>query len=214
MGKEKKAIEVELLHVDISGFTAPGESKHIVTCELIWPRLQVASKTSIRTLKLHKGMAHLRNSRWIDRILFKENVEYTFGLVIRVSQSLTSALFDEIMRYIGGAAFGVVGSLVEGEVGKEAGDLAASPLLFVRKKLLASHEAETLLEGGIDLEAAALDGETILEIPLLSQKNQYETRMNPGGRGRPTTRKRITAIGERRGTATIRIRPLQADSGK
>ena len=210
MGKEKKAIEIELLHVDISGFTAPSESKHIVTCELIWPRLLVASKTSLRTLKMHKGMADLQNSRWMDRILFKENVEYTFGLVIRVSQSLTSALFDEIMRYIGGAAFGVAGSLLESEVGKEAGDLAASPLLFVRKKLLASHEAEILLEGGTDLETAALDGETILEIPLLSLKNQYETRMTTGGRGRPTTRKRITAIGDRRGTATIRIKTLQS----
>ena len=214
MGKEKKSVEIELLHVDISGFTAPRESKHIVTSELIWPRLLVASKTNIRTLKLNKGMADLENSRWIDRILFKENVEFTFGFVIRVSQSLTSALFDEIIRYIGGAAFGVAGSLVGGEFGKEAGDLAASPLLFVRKKLLASHEAETILEGAIDLETATLDGETLLEIPLLSQRNQYETRMNPGERGRPTTRKRITAIGDHLGTATIRIRTLQADSAK
>ena len=209
MAENKKSLQIELQRLDISGFTVPRESRHVVTTELIWPRFLVSSRSCIRTLKLEKGIVDLSHSRWLDRILFKETVEHTFGLVMRISQSLTAALFDEIMRTIGGSLFGIVGSLAEKEVGTEAGDLAASPFLFVRKKLLASHEAEIILEGGIDLKTADLAEDSTVEIPLISQVNRYENHISPGrGRG-GMTRKRVIAVGTSLGSATLRIRTLK-----
>ena len=100
MSEEKKTLQIELLQLDISKFTAPRESRHVATVELIWPRVQVASRTALKTLVLNKGKSDLRNSSWLQRILFKEGVEYDFGLLFKVSQSMTSAAFDEFMRYV------------------------------------------------------------------------------------------------------------------
>ena len=209
MAENKRALEIELLKLDISGFTTTGESRHVATCELVWPRMQVASKSSVRTLKLHKGVVELQKARWLDRILFKESVEYRFGLVFRVTQSLSAELFDELMRFIGATAFGIAGNMLDKEIGNEAGDLAASPLLFIRKKLQASHEAEIILEGGIDMNAADLEEDAIVEIPLISQVNRYTHTMNTSGRGPSSSRKRIIAVGSRLGTATLHISSLR-----
>ena len=175
MSEEKKTLQIELLQLDISKFTSPRESRHVATVDLIWPRVQVASRTALKTLVLNKGKSDLRNSSWLQRILFKEGVEYDFGLLFKVSQSMTSAAFDEFMRYVGGAALGGVATIVDNGVGGGiVGDVAASPFAYLKKKAQASYSAETILEGGISLKSSELQDEQEIEIPLLSITNRYE----------------------------------------
>jgi len=207
MAEAKRALDIELLQLDISGLIAPSESRHLVTTELIWPRLLVSGKTSLKTLRLHKGKVDLTAGSWCSRILFKETVEHTFGLSVKVSQSLTSALFDELVRFVGGAVFGAAASLADSHVGGELGDIASAPLAFARKKALASYDADIILEGTLDFDASSLKRVQEVEVPLLTLTDRYEPPRSGVTRA-PARRKLIARSGTRLGTARILLKDL------
>ena len=208
MSEPKKALDIELLELDISGLPVAGESRHVLTAELIWPRVLVSSRTAMMTLKLQKGVVDLRERLWTRRILFKESVEHDFGLLIKVSQSMTSAAFDEMVRYMGGAVLGGVATLVDNGVGGGVlGDAVGSPFSYLKKKAQASYSAQNLAEGCADLHSASLKGESELKIPLLALSNRYETHVSTE-KGHPTTRKRVMVAGSQCGYAILRIKCL------
>ena len=203
MSEEKKSLQIELLQLDISKFTAPHESRHVATVDLIWPRVLVASRTAVKTLILNKGKVDLRNVGWLQRILFKETVEYDFGILFKVSQSMTSAAFDEFMRYVGGTTLGSVATIVDKGVGGGiVGDVAASPFAFLKKKAQASSSAETILEGGISLKSSELQDGQEIEIPLVSLSNRYEQEV---AALRHPRRKLTLKAGTRCGTAILKL---------
>ena len=203
MSEDKKSLQIELLQLDISKFTAPRESRHVATVDLIWPRVLVASRTAVKTLILSKGKVDLRNVGWLQRILFKETVEYDFGILFKVSQSMTSAAFDEFMRYVGGTTLGSVATIVDKGVGGGiVGDVAASPFAFLKKKAQASSAAETILEGGISLKTSELKDGQEIEIPLVSLSNRYEQDITAL---RHRQRKLTLKAGTRCGTAVLKL---------
>lgn len=209
MADDKKNLEIELVKLDISGRVSAKNSGHVVTAELLWPRMLVASRSTVRTLKLVKGVRDLSSSPWVDRILFKESVEFRFGLMIKVSQSISTTKFDEFIRFIGGAVFGGAASFVENEIAGPLGDMTTSPLDFARKKALASFEAETILEGGWDFHTAELPDEQLVDIPLLSLADRYTPIPLPIEKGSHSTRTLIDRAGTRLGTATLAVRVLK-----
>ena len=180
--KDKKDIEILLERVDIvplsSSLVANSRS---VMVELVWPRMQVSSK----------GVADFTDRPWHEKILFKESVERRFAVAVRVYDTTISLKLEALLRYTIGEVFGVAGGLVEDAVPGDLGDIAASPLEYLKKQVRKEEKTpEPIAEGYLDLETADLEGVSTLEIELLATSDAFRVSNRPGEKG-PKAQKRI-----------------------
>lgn len=209
--KDRKNVEILLSGVDISHKVGARTSRHLVTVELLWPRPMLASKISARTLKLAKGVVDAKEWQWHRRILFKESVEYRFGLVVKVSESVTSSAVEGFFRFFASSLFGLGADLVEDTIPGMGGDAAAVPLDYAKKVLAKTKEPDMIAEGGVDLLPAELTETMEVEIPLLSSHDSYKVKYmrTPGEHGKGTTRKLDEPAGTVIGKALLRINCLK-----
>jgi len=189
--KDKKDVEILLERVDIVPLSSSlVTGKRSVLVELVWPRMQVSSKTATRTLAFPKGVADFTGQPWHERILFKESVERRFALAVRVYDTTISLKLEGLLRYTIGEVFGVTGGIVEDIVPGELGDIAASPMEYLKKQVRKDQAPEPVAEGYLDLETADLEGSSELEIELLATADSYRVSHRPGEKG-PKAQKRI-----------------------
>jgi len=206
--KDKKEIEVLLEGLDISPKVASSSSRHLATVELIWPRPTLAAKTAVKTLSLHKGVMATTDWEWHKKILFKEDVEYRFGINVKITESLTSAFMDSFFRFFASSLFGIGGDIVEDLIPGPGGNAAAAPLEFARKKLAATKDPEIILEGGVTLLPSQLSDTLDIEIPLRTIKDAYAFTGPVGPKNNIKTKKLLSAAGTMMGRANIRINKL------
>ena len=152
--------------------------------------MQVSSKTATRTLTFPKGVADFTGHPWHEKILFKESVERRFAVAVRVYDTTISLKLDALLRYTIGEVFGVAGGLVEDAVPGELGDIAASPMEYLKKQVRKDQTPEPIAEGFLDLETADLEGSSTLEIELLATADAFRVSHRPGEKG-PKAQKRI-----------------------
>lgn len=119
----RKTIDARISNLElkvVSSKKTKGETKHAITCEIIWPRPTISSKTyaKIITLKDKKLPATSIND-WLNTILFKETTEGKFGIKLSISRALTdnelSSFMKTLLKTTLTAGAGVVDDHVENE---------------------------------------------------------------------------------------------------
>lgn len=200
--KESRTIEVLLNGIDLASFgSAVRNGRHLVTVELLCPRPLVAAKSAVRTFRFSEGVLDCATLSWCRRIYFKESVEFRFGLCVRVSQSVTRAYVEEFLRYFAGAAMGMGADAAEDAFPGPAGDLAAIPLDYAKKKLQAVKDAAIITEGAVDLLPSELPESGEIAVPLCAMKDSRR----PGA----AAGRLLHAEGDRLGTARVQINILK-----
>ena len=157
--KQKTDLEITLARVQMPSLNRTGSHQHVVTVELIYPRLGVASKSSAKTIVLKNGICEADLLPWTRKICFKESVEGSFGVHVTVSERLSATKSLDI-----GA------DAVEDAIPMPVVDeIAVQPLIYLSKQLLTTTQAKIIAEGYLDLKAGQFsDTPSLISIPLLS----------------------------------------------
>ncbi len=213
--RNKKEIELLLDRIELGGLPALKNGMHIVTMELICPRPMVASKAFSRPYKFEKGALDCGGSPWVKRIFFKESVEYRFGLSVKVSGNVTDAYVAAFFRYFAGALLGIGGDVAEAAAGGLAGDVAAIPFDYAKKKLVSSSSAtapKVVLEGAVDLLPEELEDSMEIAVPLCTLGALYKTEKTghhgPRSEAPAAARRLVAAAGSEAGKAFVRLNCL------
>lgn len=203
--KDRKELQIEFLEVDISGRISDNESRHIVTTELIWPRLQVASKAAVKTLTFKKGMCNCAALPWSRRILFKEGVEHHFGIALKVTESLTETAINSFLRNCVASIFKLGEKAADDVLVSPLDDVAAIPLTAGRKMISKAAEAEIILDGCADFNAEDIVDGMEWNIPLTAAKDKIELLDGLGPHGNGKRRKILFHKGDVLGKARLKV---------
>ncbi len=119
----RDTVELELKRIYGGGLWKQARKAvdRLVSVSLVWPRPLVAERVAARPHQFDRDGLNLEDRDWSERILFKENVEGPFGIVVQVSETLTAQQVAKITGALGAAVLQAAGS--------EAARLAAGPLL-------------------------------------------------------------------------------------
>ena len=207
----KKELEILLDRVELAPATfGKGACKRMVTVELVWPRLQVASKSTVKLFSFDKGKADAASLAWVKRILFKEGVERRFGVVVRVSETVTATAVRKFFRSMAGSLLGIVGDFADASMpNKYVGDAVEAPFDYAKKELKSAVDAEIVAEGNTDLLASDLQAENTLEIPLVLPKSLYKTTRGQGPHGMAAKRTLVASEGAVVGKAVLKMIVLE-----
>lgn len=204
----KRELEILLNSVELStSVFGKGACKRMVTVELIWPRMQVASKSSVKLLAFAKGLS--MPPGWIKRILFKESVEHRFGIAVRATETVKATAVRRFFRSMAGTLFGIAGDFADDAMpSKYAGDAISAPFDYVQKELKSTYNAEIVAEGSIDLHPTEITSDMLVEIPLGITKDIYKTIEGHGPHNVSHGRKLVTPEGTIVGKAAIQLNTL------
>ena len=168
--KQKTDVELTLARVQLPSLSKTGAHQHVVTVELIYPRIGVASKSAAKTILMKNGLCEADLLPWTKKICFKESLEGNFGIHVTVSERLTSTQMRNMMRFIAGKSLDIGADAVEDAIPMPVVDeIAVQPLIYLSKQLLSTTQAKIIAEGFIDFNAARFsDTPTLVSVPLLS----------------------------------------------
>ena len=168
--KQKTDLEVTLARVQLPSLGRTGAHQHVVTIELIYPRLAIASKSAAKTIVLKNGLCEADLLPWTRKICFKESVEGNFGVHVTVSERLSATQMRKMMRFIAGKSLDIGADAVEDAIPMPVVDeIAVQPLIYLSKQLLSTTQAKIIAEGFLDLKAAQFsDTPSLISVPLLS----------------------------------------------
>ena len=168
--KQKTDLEVTLARVQMPSLGKTGAHQHVVTVELIYPRIGVASKSSAKTVVLKNGVCEADLLPWTRKICFKESVEGSFGVHVTISERLSATQMRKVMRFIAGKSLDIGADAVEDAIPMPVVDeIAVQPLIYLSKQLLTTTQAKIIAEGYLDLKAAQFsDTPSLISIPLFS----------------------------------------------
>ena len=148
---KRTALELTLESIRDGGPWATGTctTERLVTATLVWPRPLVAGRVSAHTLAFRKDGLDMAGRDWSERILFKEQVEGPFGLVIQVSESLTAQRLARVTAAIGDALLRAAGSeAARVAVGPGLTSLARFPFTFLASELSGIGKTPTVVAAG------------------------------------------------------------------
>ena len=168
--KQKTDLEVTLARVQMPSLGKTGAHQHVVTVELIYPRIGVASKSSAKTVVLKNGICEADRLPWTRKICFKESVEGSFGVHVTISERLSATQMRKVMRFIAGKSLDIGADAEEDAIPMPVVDeIAVQPLIYLSKQLLTTTQAKIIAEGYLDLKAAQFsDTPSLISIPLFS----------------------------------------------
>lgn len=196
----KDTIELSLTGIEGGPAWASGRKKtqRLVTVTLIWPRPLVAERVATRQYAFVKDGLDLSGRDWSETILFKENVEGPFGVVVQVSQPLTSQELSRITAAMGGALLRAAGSEAAALVsGPGLSSLARFPFNFLAGELSSIGKVPKIVAAGRITLRPARPGR--VEIPLTVPEDIVRVRsVRIGGRTqsrRETTHRKGAAAG-------------------
>lgn len=204
MKSERNTLEMALTAVRLAA-EKPASAERLVFATLLWPRPMISERVSTRVLSFRDGAADLAGKDWTERILFKETVEGTYGLIVQVTEPMSSGQIASFFRKLGAALVKATAT--------EAAKLVSGPWLGVltRIPLQILAEAVGASDQGPKLEAAGrvslLPGEAgSLTLPLRIVSDQYRTVTRRIGARRVTRRVKTASAGDPAGEIV-----LQAD---
>ncbi len=181
--------------------TGRRETQRLITVTLIWPRPLVAARVATRQFAFTKEGLDVADRDWSERVLFKENVEGPFGVVVQVSQSLSSQELARITATIGGALLRAAGAEAASLVsGPGITSLARFPFNFLAGEVSGVGKVPRIEAAGRVTLQPGQGGP--IEIPLTVPEDIVRVRSVRSG-GRTQSRREIT---HRKGTAVGTIR--------
>ena len=168
--QSKQNLQITLLSIDVPSLHRSGTNRHLLTTELIWPRTGTAKKSSGLTLPLTKGICVTDFMGLASKLCFKETCEGCFGLSVSLSESITAANIRKFLRYFAGKSVDILSDYVEDAVPvPKLDDIAALPMIYLSKQLLATADPTLLDVGSIDLDAQDFSEEPKeIVVPLYS----------------------------------------------
>ncbi len=178
-------LTLESVQGGLAWATGKRTTERLVTATLIWPRPLVAGRVSAHALPFGKDGLDMAGRDWSERILFKEQVEGPFGLVIQVSESLTAQHLARVTAAIGAALLRAAGSEAASvAIGPGLTSLARFPFTFLAGELGAVGKAPAVVAAGrITLEPGTPGP---VEVPLRVPEDVVRVRpARPGGRSQP-----------------------------
>lgn len=204
MKSERNTLEMTLDTVRLTA-EEPESAERIVLATLLWPRPMISERVSSRVLTFRDGAADLAEKDWTERILFKETVEGTYGLIVQVTEPMSSGEVAKFFRQLGEALLKVSASEMAKLVsGPWLGALARIPLQILAEEVGAPGQGPKLAAAG---RITLLPGEPgSLRIPLQTVRDQYRTETRRVGSRKITRRVKTASAGEPAGEIV-----LQAD---
>lgn len=182
MATAKKDLEISIEAIELDKTVFKGRSKRIMDFKIIYPRLTLAQKTTSKTLTLDGGKVVKPGFvRWVDSILFKENVQGTFGLECSVSSPASGKELEGAAASAGGSLLRLFGDLIASATGlKTAGSFTELPIDALAKVVTSSaYSSKAVAQGAIDItgedyEALKTGQATVKELPLLAVRDIVE----------------------------------------
>ncbi len=177
--------------------------ERLVTATLVWPRPLVAERVAARTFRFEGVGLNLDGRDWSERILFKENVEGPFGLVVQISSSLSTHAAQKLAASLGAGLLRAAGSEAAGiAVGPGLTSLARFPFTFLAGVIGDAVKTPSVTAAGRLTQEPGGDG--VLEVPLVFQKDvAHVKRTRRAGRVQ-ARREVIHRQGEPAGTVLLR----------
>jgi hypothetical protein len=207
--KRTLEISVQEINVPVNSAGLMDKSSHLLSAELIWPRVGIAQKAASQPCRLEKGHADFEKVNWGNRILFKENVEGKFALRISLTEVLDDEELEKFLRSFSGAAI-AFGADMLAPLYPPFGKLVSAPIDYLAKDIEKYPGPTRLVEGLAELEAADFleNTEQSLTIRLMtSQSITQSVTRRVAGRVRHE-KKSILSKGEPNGDITLLIRAL------
>jgi hypothetical protein len=204
MKSERNTLEMSLSSVRLEG-SDPEAAERLVLATLLWPRPMISERISSRVLSFRDGAADLGDKDWTERILFKETVEGTYGLVVQVTEPMSAQQVARFFRQMGEALL----KLTATEAGKQVSGFWLGALARIPLQILAGEVGDTgkgpklAAAGRITLQPGESGN---LQVPLQAVSDQYRTEVRRVGSRRITRRVKTVSAGDPAGDIT-----LQAD---
>lgn len=209
LAKRTLEISVQEITVPVTGAGVLDKTSHLLSAELIWPRVGIAQKAAAQPCQLEKGYSDFEKIHWGNRILFKENVEGKFALRIALTEVLDDEELEKFLRSFSGAAL-AFGADMLAPLYPPFGKLLAAPIDYIAKDIEKYPGPTRLVEGVVELDAADFleNAEQPLTIGLVTAHavTQSLTR-RVAGRTRHV-KKTILSKGDSNGDITLLIRTL------
>jgi len=211
MALTKRTLEITLqaLHVPVTGAGLLEKTSHLLSAELIWPRVGIAQKATSQPCQLEKGQSDFENIHWGNRILFKENVEGKFALRIALTEVLDDEELEKFLRAFSGTALGF-GADVLAPLYPPFGKLVAAPIDYLAKDIQKYPGPTRLVEGLVELDASDFpeNSEESLTIRLVTARSLLKSvTRRVAGRTRHE-KKTLLPKGDPNGEVTLLIRTL------
>ena len=212
----RKVLELFLDRVEMDNCVSTGNcsGQHVLMASLIWPRPAISERNSLKTFEMPERGTDIKEEDWLNRILFKEVVEGTFGIKVFVTEELSESRLSEFLSFAGSAVLKLAGNEA-GDMfsGAMSGGVAEMPFNFLSKLVKDSDDmpADLLGAGSVTVKVSGsskVAKKMTLEIPLTVPHTVYRSGRK-SGHGKVTTRRRaILKKGESNGrlflTAKIR----------
>jgi hypothetical protein len=212
MATARKEVEITLHSIRIPE-TASGldtDTSHLLSADLIWPRVGVAQKSATLTCALKEGCGDFGSANWGRRILFKESVEGRFALALTLTESLDDEDLEQFFRFCAGAFLSLGAGAVE-SAARPVGKLAAAPLDFAAKNIGRYPGPLLLVEGLAELDSSDFPesgGERLLTLRMTAARRLMNiSRRTASGRPRLSS-KLLLDKGDPDGEVTLAIRTL------
>jgi hypothetical protein len=169
--KEKKNIEVLLVSANIEGIKLQPKLKtttRLITVDLIWPRSSIARKTAARELKFSKAQASVKNEKWTQRILFREDIDDHCGIAVSISEILDDEWIEKLARATAKYALREFRDIIK-QYTVGISDIASAPLDALSQLEGTYPGPKTVLQGTFDLSQDLIPEEgysKLIEVPL------------------------------------------------
>ena len=166
----KQNLQFMLLSIDVPSLHRSGTNRHLLTTELIWPRTGIARKTSTLTLPLTRGICVTDCMSLAGKLCFRETCEGMFGFSVSLSETITATNIRKFVRYFAGKSVDILSDAVEDAVPVPMlDDIAALPMVYLSKQLLATADPTNLDVGMIDLDSKDFtEAPREITVPLFS----------------------------------------------
>ena len=204
---QRDTVEMHLRAIEGEGPWARGSkrSERLVTVSLIWPRPLVASRVAVQTHTFTHAGLNTAALGWSETVLFKENVEGPFGVVVQVSQSMTAQQIARVAGALGDAVLRAAGSeMARVAVGPGLTALARFPFTFLAGGISNLGKTATVEAAGrASFVPGQQDGE--VEVPLLVPEDVVRVRRSSRGGRTQTRRQTLHKANDPAGVAKLEL---------
>lgn len=213
MAQINRELEITALHATIpcTGSGIVTTTSHLLTAELVWPRIGIAKKSTTYPCKLVRGVLDFSTLDWSVKTLFKEKVSGSFALRMTLTEALDDEALEKILRITTSAAITVGTSYLSSLLPLIWGGIAKAPLNALAKEI-GKYPGPTLLaEGELKLEAGELPlsgGEVELNVEMRAARRIIRTSRKTVNSKPRVTRSIMLEEGDPNGEIKLNLRSL------
>lgn len=212
MAEKKCDVEICLESIEVDAKTLKdADAKRLFQCNLIWPKIGTAMRSSSLAVVLDKGKWSSEGRPWHECIVTKDSIQGRIGIAVGLTGKITDGLASLFSRTAGASAVKLLAGLVGDAASGLPGDILSLPISAATKVISKEKEPEMLYKATIDFDTAALPaagGTMRLEFPLQATGDIAVIANVPSPRQTRAKRTRLAKKGERIGVCTIAVTVL------